>query len=146
MLMNRQTTLFHQRPIFDNEGYRYILCVEKQASFFYLLSGMHWPITNLKPSQHFLLQTKERQHQTIITTHTHTHPHTRTHQMDSMQWLSCPSDRVHHYGGTMLFLRFTLSSIRQHCPAHFPLPFPSPPTSRFNPPHPTPHHCPTYPT
>lgn len=25
---------------------------------FYLLSGTHWPITNLKPSQHFLLHTQ----------------------------------------------------------------------------------------
>lgn len=24
----------------------------------YLLSGMHWPITNLNPSQHFLLEEK----------------------------------------------------------------------------------------
>lgn len=26
----------------------------------HLLSGMHWPITNLKPSQHFLLQKQRR--------------------------------------------------------------------------------------
>lgn len=26
----------------------------------YLLSGMHWPITNLNPSQHFLLEKQRK--------------------------------------------------------------------------------------
>lgn len=34
---------------------------ENERAGFYLLSGTHWPMTNLKPLQHFLLRERDRE-------------------------------------------------------------------------------------